>query len=233
MATVHDIKEKLQNVKYPGFAKSIMDFGFVKDVELNDNDVVVHLEITSSASEVEQSLRQDIAKELEVLGLKDIQISIKKPSAPTQQSNSVSGKNIAPQVDNFVMVSSGKGGVGKSTTSVNLAIALAMQGKKVGLLDADIYGPNIPRMVGIDGQEPQLEGNKVIPFKAYGVEIMSMGSLVEEGQALMWRGAMIMKAITQLLQDIAWSKLDVLVIDMPPGTGDAQLTLAQSVPVAA
>ena len=158
---------------------------------------------------------------------------MKKPEAPQQQSNSMSGKNIAPQVDNFVMVSSGKGGVGKSTTSVNLAIALAMQGKKVGLLDADIYGPNIPRMVGIDGQEPQLEGNKVIPFKAYGIEIMSMGSLVEEGQALMWRGAMVMKAITQLLQDIAWSKLDVLVIDMPPGTGDAQLTLAQSVPVAA
>jgi ATP-binding protein involved in chromosome partitioning len=131
------------------------------------------------------------------------------------------------------MVSSGKGGVGKSTTSVNIAVALAMQGKKVGLLDADIYGPNIPRMVGIEGVEPQLEGNKVIPFKAYGVEIMSMGSLVEQGAALMWRGAMIMKAITQLLQDIAWGKLDVLVIDMPPGTGDAQLTLAQSVPVAA
>ena len=233
MATVADIKEKLQNVKYPGFTKSIMDFGFVKDVELNDDEVIIHLEITSSASEVEASLNEDITKELSALGLKNIKIDLKKPKAPTQQSNSVSGKNIAPQVDNFIMVSSGKGGVGKSTTSVNLAIALAMQGKKVGLLDADIYGPNIPRMVGIDGQEPQLEGNKVIPFKAYGVEIMSMGSLVEEGQALMWRGAMVMKAITQLLQDIAWSKLDCLVIDMPPGTGDAQLTLAQSVPVAA
>ncbi len=233
MATVHDVKEKLQSVKYPGFTKSIMDFGFVKDVEVNGDDATVHLEITSSAPEVEATLRQDITKELEVLGLKNIQVSLKKPEAPTQQSNTVSGKNIAPQVDNFVMVSSGKGGVGKSTTSVNLAVALAMQGKKVGLLDADIYGPNIPRMVGVDGQEPQLEGNKVIPYKAYGVEIMSMGSLVEEGQALMWRGAMVMKAITQLLQDIAWSKLDVLVIDMPPGTGDAQLTLAQSVPVAA
>ena len=233
MATVHDIKEKLQNVKYPGFTKSIIDFGFVKDIQEDDNKVSIMLEITSSASEVEMALKTDITKEMEILGFKDIQISLKKPQAPQQQSNSVSGKNIAPQVDNFIMVSSGKGGVGKSTTSVNLAIALAMQGKKVGLLDADIYGPNIPRMVGIDGQEPQLEGNKVIPFKAYGVEIMSMGSLVEEGQALMWRGAMIMKAITQLLQDIAWSKLDCLVIDMPPGTGDAQLTLAQSVPVAA
>ena len=233
MATVHDIKEKLQNVKYPGFTKSIMDFGFVKDVELNDNNVIVHLEITSSAQEVETALRQDITKELELLGMKDIQIALKKPEAPKQHSNSTSGKNIAPQIKNFVMVSSGKGGVGKSTTSVNLAIALAMQGKKVGLLDADIYGPNIPRMMGLEGTEPELNGQKVIPFKAYGVEVMSMGSLVEQGQALMWRGAMVMKAITQLLQDIDWGALDVLVIDMPPGTGDAQLTLAQSVPVAA
>jgi len=148
-------------------------------------------------------------------------------------SNSVSGKNIAPHVKNFVMVSSGKGGVGKSTTSVNIAVAMAMQGKKVGLLDADIYGPNIPRMMGVHGQKPEIEGNKVHPLKAYGVEIMSMGSLMDEGAALIWRGSMIMKAIEQFLRDILWSELDVLVIDMPPGTGDAQLSLAQAVPVTA
>jgi ATP-binding protein involved in chromosome partitioning len=233
MATIQDIEQKLQSVKYPGFSKSIIDFGFVRDINITNNDVMLIVEITSSAEEVELALRDDINKELSMLGFEDIKIIIKKPSAPKEQSNSVSGKNIAPQIKNFIMISSGKGGVGKSTTSVNLAIALAMQGKKVGLLDADIYGPNIPRMIGIDGQEPQLEGNKVIPFNAYGVEIMSMGSLVDEGQALMWRGAMVMKAITQLLQDIKWSELDCLVIDMPPGTGDAQLTLAQSVPVAA
>eukprot|EP01156_Anaeramoeba_ignava_P014092 Anaeramoba_ignava/a608207_16.p1 GENE.a608207_16~~a608207_16.p1 ORF type:complete len:405 (-),score=4.72 a608207_16:144-1358(-) len=233
MATVQDIELKLKNVTYPGFTKSIVDFGFVKNIELNGNDVIVDIEITSSAAEVEETLKTDIVKELKVLGLENIQVIVKKPAAPKQQSNSVSGKNIAPQVKNFVMVSSGKGGVGKSTTSVNLAVALAMQGKKVGLLDADIYGPNIPRMVGLENEEPEVVGNKVIPFKAYGIEIMSMGSLIDKGQALMWRGAMVMKAITQLLQDIAWGELDVLVIDMPPGTGDAQLTLAQSVPVAA
>ncbi len=233
MATIADINEKLKSVSYPGFTKSIIDFGFVKDVELNGNDVTIHLEITSSASEVEQTLKEDITKELKVLGLNIIQVIVKKPQAPKQQSNSQSGKNIAPQVKNFVMVSSGKGGVGKSTTSVNLAVSLAMQGKKVGLLDADIYGPNIPRMVGLEGQEPEIVGNKVIPFNVYGIEMMSMGCLIDQGQALMWRGAMVMKAITQLLQDIAWGELDVLVIDMPPGTGDAQLTLAQSVPVAA
>jgi len=233
MATIADINEKLKSVTYPGFTKSIVDFGFVKDVELNGNDVTVSIEITSSAPEVETSLKEDITKELKVLGLGIIQIIVAKPTAPKQQSNSQSGKNITPQVDNFVMVSSGKGGVGKSTTAVNIAVALAMQGKKVGLLDADIYGPNIPRMVGLEGTEPEIVGNKVIPFKAYGIEVMSMGSLIESGQALMWRGAMVQKAITQLLQDITWGKLDVLVIDMPPGTGDAQLTLAQSVPVAA
>ena len=233
MITIEQINEKLKSVTYPGFTKSIVDFGFVKDVELNDNDVIVTLEITSSAPEVEKTLIEDISKELKMLGLDTIQTVVKKPAAPKQQSNSQSGKNIAPQVKNFIMVSSGKGGVGKSTTSVNLAIALAMQGKKVGLLDADIYGPNIPRMVGFEGTEPEIIGNKVIPFKAYGIEMMSMGSLIDQGQALMWRGAMVMKAITQLLQDIAWGELDCLVIDMPPGTGDAQLTLAQSVPVAA
>ena len=233
MATIADINDKLKSVTYPGFSKSIVDFGFVKDVDLNGNDVTVTVDITSSAPEVETSIKEDITKELKILGLDTIHVVVTKPTPKKQQSNSQSGKNIAPQVKNFVMVSSGKGGVGKSTTSVNLAVALAMQGKKVGLLDADIYGPNIPRMVGLADAKPEIVGNKVIPFNIYGIEMMSMGALIDQGQALMWRGAMVMKAITQLLQDIAWGELDVLVIDMPPGTGDAQLTLAQSVPVAA
>lgn len=233
MATINDINEKLKSVIYPGFSKSIVDFGFVKDVDLNGDDVTITIDITSTASEVEESIKKDINKELASLNLNKIQTIVTKPTPPKQQSNSQSGKNIAPQVKNFVMVSSGKGGVGKSTTSVNLAVALAMQGKKVGLLDADIYGPNIPRMVGLGDEKPEIVGNKVIPFNVYGIEMMSMGSLIDQGQALMWRGSMVMKAITQLLQDIAWGELDCLVIDMPPGTGDAQLTLAQSVPVAA
>jgi ATP-binding protein involved in chromosome partitioning len=233
MMTVEQIKEKLSNISYPGFTKSIVDFGFVKDIAVDGNKVAVYVEITSSAEEVEKELRENITKELAMLGATDLNIAISKPQAPKQMSNSMTGNNMTPQVKNFVMVSSGKGGVGKSTTSVNLAIALAMQGKKVGLLDADIYGPNIPRMMGLEHNEPEIVGNKIMPYKAYGVEVMSMGSLVEEGKALVWRGAMIQKAIQQLLRDILWSELDVLVIDMPPGTGDAQLTLAQSVPVAA
>jgi ATP-binding protein involved in chromosome partitioning len=231
MATVADIKEQLGKVLYPSFQKSIVEFGFVKDVELNGDNCIVHLDITSSAPEVEEQLRRDITTVLVQISVGNVELNITKPQAPKQQSNSVSGQNIAPQIKNFVMVSSGKGGVGKSTTTVNLAVAAAMQGKRVGILDADIYGPNIPRMMGLRGLEVEVVGNKAKPFSAYGVDVMSMGSLMEEGQSLIWRGAMIMKAIQQLLRDILWEDLDILFIDMPPGTGDAQLTLAQSVPV--
>jgi ATP-binding protein involved in chromosome partitioning len=233
MVTKEQVLNELKSVMYPGFTKSIVDFGFVKDVIVSDNSVYITLDITSSAPEVEKTLKEEIAKELLILNVDKYEINIKKPSAPKQQSNSVSGKNVAPQIKNFVMVSSGKGGVGKSTTTVNLAIAMAMQGKRVGVLDADIYGPNIPRMLGLIGAEPEVVGNKAKPLQAYGIDMMSMGSLMGEGQALIWRGAMIMKAIEQLLRDILWEELDVLFIDMPPGTGDAQLTLAQSVPVTA
>ena len=129
------------------------------------------------------------------------------------------------------MISSGKGGVGKSTTTLNLALSMAKMGKKVGILDADIYGPNIPRMLGCENERAYAVGDKLKPITSHGLEMMSMGVLIEPGQSLIWRGAMIMKAITQLLNEVAWGSLDALFLDMPPGTGDAQLTLAQSVPV--
>ena len=232
MANVEDIKKELEKVKYPGFAKSIVDFGFVKDVQVNGTNCLVSLDITSTAPEVEAQLTKEINACLSAIGM-NLTLNFNKPQEAKQSSNSVSGKNIAPQIKKIVMVSSGKGGVGKSTTTVNLAVAAAMQGKRVGILDADIYGPNIPRMMGLQGKEVQVVGDKAKPLNAYGVDVMSMGMLMEEGQALIWRGAMIMKAIQQLLRDILWEELDILFIDMPPGTGDAQLTLAQSVPVSA
>ena len=225
------VKSALSKVTYPGFTKDIVTFGFVKEIKVEGSNVSVTVDITSSAPEVAHQITVEATDELKRAGAGEVIVNITAPKMPRESSSR--GKNIAPQVKNFIMVSSGKGGVGKSTTSVNLAIALAMQGKKVGLLDADIYGPNVPRMMGLDGQKPEVVGNKVLPLKAYGVEVMSMGSLMEEGQSLIWRGAMIMKAIEQFLRDIMWSDLDCLVIDMPPGTGDAQLTLAQSVPVTA
>lgn len=222
-----EILEKLKKVIYPGFEKSIVDFGFVKDVK-TDGCIAVDLQIVSSNPEVADKIRTDIK---DILG--DVTINIKQPEVPKEQSNSRSGKNLAPQIKSFVMVSSGKGGVGKSTTTLNLAISLAKLGKKVGLMDADIYGPNIPRMLGVQDEKPYAIGSKIEPIKTHGIEMISMGNLMESGSALIWRGAMIMKVIDQLLRDVAWSDLDVLLFDMPPGTGDAQLSLAQSVPVTA
>ena len=229
--TKDSVLEALKGVKYPGFEKDIVTFGFVKNTEVNDGNVFVEVEILSASQEIAKELKANIEGVLAKAGASRVDVSIKQPKEPAQKSNSQSGKNITPHVKNFVMVSSGKGGVGKTTTTTNLAIALASQGKKVGLLDADIYGPNVPRMLGVVGKSPEIVGQKVKPILAHGVEMMSMGSLMEEGQSLIWRGSMIMKAIEQLLRDILWSELDVLFIDMPPGTGDAQLTLAQSVPV--
>jgi ATP-binding protein involved in chromosome partitioning len=225
------VKSALSKVMYPGFTKDIVTFGFVKDINIDGTAVSFTVDITSSAPEVAAQIKDEATEALKSAGASAVNCHIQAPQMPKESSSH--GKNIAPQVKNFLMVSSGKGGVGKSTTSVNVAIALAAQGLKVGLLDADIYGPNIPRMMGVADIKPEVNGNKVLPIKAYGIEMMSMGSLMEEGQSLIWRGAMIMKAIEQFLRDILWSELDVLVIDMPPGTGDAQLTLAQSVPVTA
>ena len=223
----------LKKVIYPNFEKDIVAFGFVKEARYENGDVVVVVRIPSSVPETAQALEREIKNALGALGAAQYHITIEQPTPPQEAKPQT--KNIAPNIKNFVMISSGKGGVGKSTTSVNLAIALAQQGRKVGLLDADIYGPNIPRMLGLNAQHPEVDQTqkRLIPLVAFGVEMMSIGVLYPEGQSLIWRGPMIMRAIDQMLTDVAWGELDVLVVDLPPGTGDAQLTFAQSVPVTA
>jgi len=223
------IEDKLSQVIYPGFSKNIVDFGFVKEISTREDHIRILLDIPSSAPEIEDQLRSEIEKRISFLGDYTLTLEITTPKMPRITSSQ--GKNVLPKIQNFVMVSSGKGGVGKSTTTVNLAIALAQQGKRVGLLDADIYGPNIPRMMGIEGEQPVFLGKTIKPIMAHNVKVMSIGSLVERGASLIWKGAMVTQAIEQMLEDIEWGSLDVLLFDMPPGTGDAQLALAQSVPV--
>jgi ATP-binding protein involved in chromosome partitioning len=153
-----------------------------------------------------------------------------KASAPKPDRPQVAGQGIGA-VKHIVAVASGKGGVGKSTTAVNLALGMAANGQRVGLLDADIYGPSMPRLLAIHGK-PELLGNSVLrPMDSYGIKVMSMGFLVDEETPMIWRGPMVISAITQMLRDVAWGELDIMVVDMPPGTGDAQLTLAQQVPL--
>ena len=224
------ILDELKKVIYPKFKKNKVDFGFVKDVYIDGKKISLMLEIPSNNPEVKETLESNI-KEI----LKDFEITISIKTPEIQKPKEAVKKNIAPHIKHFIMISSGKGGVGKSTTSVNIAIALAQSGKSVGLLDADIYGPNIPRMLSLTNQKPHVDESimKLIPLKTYGIKVMSMGMMYDEGQSLIWRGPMIMRAIEQMLSDVLWGDLDILVIDMPPGTGDAQLTLAQSVPVSA
>jgi ATP-binding protein involved in chromosome partitioning len=226
----NEILTILNNIIYPGFNKSIVTFDFVKKVELENNSIYIMLDIPSAANEIAEQLTTEIKNRLNKYST-SITVEIKKPIMPRQTSSN--GRNVLPKIQNFVMVSSGKGGVGKSTTTVNLAIALAQQGKRVGLLDADIYGPNIPRMMGIADVQPIFLGKTIKPIPAHNIKVMSIGSLVERGASLIWKGAMVTQAIEQMLEDIDWGELDVLLFDMPPGTGDAQLALAQNLPVTA
>jgi ATP-binding protein involved in chromosome partitioning len=154
-----------------------------------------------------------------------------EPGRPSQGPGSPGGKALVPGVKHIIAVASGKGGVGKSTTTVNIAMALAAAGLKIGIMDADIYGPSMPRMMGITGKPESKDGKTLIPMENYGVKVMSMGFMVAEDTPMIWRGPMVMSALEQMLRDVAWGELDVLVVDMPPGTGDAQLTMAQRVPL--
>jgi ATP-binding protein involved in chromosome partitioning len=229
MISIEKVKDILTTVIYPNFNKSIVDFGFVKEIDIDDKTISLKIDIPSSDPKIEGQIRMEIEKKLSFLeDIDKINIDIIKPKIVQTSSN---GKNLLPNIQNFVMVSSGKGGVGKSTTTVNIAISLAQQGKRVGLLDADIYGPNIPRMMGIEGVEPIFLGKTIKPIIAHNVKVMSIGSLIQRGASLIWKGAMVTQAIEQMLEDIDWGSLDVLLFDMPPGTGDAQLALAQSLPV--
>ncbi|MBZ9850192.1 Mrp/NBP35 family ATP-binding protein [Mesorhizobium sp. CA14] len=259
--TKESVIERLKTVNGPDFTGNIVDLGMVSEIFIADSKVFFSITVPAARAQELEPLRAAAERAVKAIpGVASAVVALtaeKKgggmeapvpprpapprpaapqpapprpaPHAPASQSH---GKRGVPGIDAIIAVASGKGGVGKSTTAVNLALGLAANGLKVGVLDADIYGPSMPRLLNIHGRPQTVDGKVLKPMQNYGLKVMSMGFLVDEETPMIWRGPMVMSALTQMLREVEWGPLDVLVVDMPPGTGDAQLTMAQQVPLA-
>jgi ATP-binding protein involved in chromosome partitioning len=217
----------LRNVQDPELHKDLVTLGMIKNVKIDGGKVSVDLVLTTPSCPLRTTLEGDTRVALASLpGVEAVEVNV---SANVPRDHRIQ-KTVNLSIKNAIAVGSGKGGVGKSTIAVNLAIALAQRGSKVGLLDADIYGPNVPTMMGVYAM-PRGQDKKMVPAESYGVKVMSIGFFVTSDQPLIWRGPMLHSAIKQFIEDVDWGELDYLVIDLPPGTGDAPLSLAQSIPL--
>lgn len=253
--------EKLKTIQGPDFVGNIVDLGLVSDVFIADSKVFFSITVPAARAKELEPLRaaaERVTKAIPGVAGAVVALTAEKkgggmeaapsrpamprpaPGRPVQHPQSArpaqpaqtSGRRGVPGVDAIIAVASGKGGVGKSTTAVNLALGLAARGLSVGILDADIYGPSMPRLLGIKGRPETADGKVLQPMERFGLKVMSMGFLVDEETPMIWRGPMVMSALAQMLREVNWGVLDILVVDMPPGTGDAQLTMAQQVPLA-
>ncbi len=245
--TEQQILEALNAVNDPETGSDVVTQGMVSGLQVKDGHVAFALEVDPERAPALEFLRKEAEKTVHALpGVLSATVVLtaerpsqpapgpggQPPPAPGSQPGPGPDKSLMPGVQSIVAVASGKGGVGKSTTSVNLALALAAGGHSVGLLDADIYGPSMPRMMGITGQPASTDGHRLDPMENYGVKCMSMGFLVEEDTPVIWRGPMAQSALLQMMRDVNWGNLDIMIVDLPPGTGDVQLTIAQQVPLA-
>ena len=253
--TKERVLEALKRVKGPDLRNDIVSEGLVSEIVINKGKVYFAIQVEPARARELEALRIAAEKAVASLpGVDAVAVTLtadRSPGAPrggngqgaaAPQGSPFTRPGAArdarhrpggvPGVANIIAVASGKGGVGKSTVAINLALALKEKGLRVGVLDADIYGPSMPRLLGLKGQPQQIAGNQLDPMQAYGLKVMSMGFLVDEETPMIWRGPMVTSALSQMLKDVAWGELDVLVVDMPPGTGDAQLTMAQQVPLA-
>ena len=236
--TVERIKETLKTVKYPGLSRDIVSFGYVKNVAECDGIVKVELKLPGVPDQTKIDVTHSIVTNVSSLqGIKEVNVKYLEPTGQASQKPKAPGgdpwaeQSPVPGIKSIVAVASGKGGVGKSTIAVNLACALQQLGYKTGLLDCDIYGPSIPIMMGTKKQPEVIDEDMLLPIIQYGLEIMSIGFLLNDDEPVIWRGPMIQSAVKQFLKGVQWGELDFLVIDLPPGTGDAQLSLAQAVPL--
>lgn len=228
MITEQQVMDALSRVQEPELHRDLVTLKMIRDVSIQDSDVTFTIVLTTPACPLRGQIDSEATAAVKKIpGVRNVNI---KWDANVPTDRRISGR-LQMDVRSTIAVASGKGGVGKTTVAVNLAVSLAHQGARVGLLDADIYGPNIPIMLGVENQKPLAANEKIIPIEAFGLKLMSMGFLVSPEQAMIWRGPMLHSAIKQFLSDVEWGSLDYMVIDLPPGTGDAQLTLAQILPL--
>ena len=226
--TKEQVLDALKSVMDPDLKKDVVSLGFIKELQIEGGRVSFIMELTTPACPLKEQLKTAAEQAVRgIAGVSEVQVEVSSNVSPHRVQME---EEILPGVRNIIAIASGKGGVGKSTVCVSLAVALARTGARVGLLDTDIYGPSIPIMMGVK-EQPELKEQKLIPIIRYGVKLMSIGFLISEDTPLIWRGPMVMKAVEQLLMDVDWGELDYLMIDLPPGTGDVQLTLAQKVPM--
>ena len=225
-----EILQALKQVEDPALHKDIVSLGYVKDIEVGFERVAVVIQLKTPSSPGQSELAQRVRKAVGALGVPNVEVEIATP-APAAAAPAPRGQsNLIPQVKNTIAVASGKGGVGKSTVAANLAVALHRQGAKVGLMDTDVYGPSVPMLMGGDEQPKVVEG-KIEPPVANGIKLISMAYFLPKDEAVIWRGPMLHKTIQQFLGDVRWGELDYLVMDLPPGTGDIQLSLSQTIPL--
>ena len=225
----------LKGVKFPGMSRDIVSFGFVSRVSACAGSAVVDLQIGTQNETAAQRVKEEVERAVRALpDVQEVRVNLlvnRPPSREEMAQKAVAqDPSLIPEVKYVVAVASGKGGVGKSTVAANLAVQLGQLGYKVGLLDSDIYGPSIPMMFGIT-DKPRVIGNRILPFEKYGISVMSLGFILDIDTPVIWRGPMVMRAIEQMLGDVEWGALDYLILDLPPGTGDAQLTVTQRVPL--
>lgn len=233
----NEVMAILEKIQYPGYDANIVGFGIVGDVHVQANRITVNLKFNTLDVELKAKVREEVKRLLSKAYpdhrpmVMETLPTLDSPAAGKKANDPWAGRQPIPGVKSIIAVASGKGGVGKSTVSTNLALALAKEDLKVGLLDSDIYGPSIQIMMGI-GQKPLVsEDQKLLPIEKFGVKMMSMGFILDKDTPVIWRGPMVNKAVEQFLRDVQWGELDVLVVDLPPGTGDVQLSLVQKTPL--
>jgi ATP-binding protein involved in chromosome partitioning len=227
--TEQSVLDALRQIQDPDLRKDIVTLGFIKDLTIDGGNVSFRIVLTTPACPVKEQMETEAHRLVGALpGVSAVQV---KMDAEVPKGRGLGEKVSIEGVRNIIAVSSGKGGVGKSTVAVNVAVALALDGARVGLMDADVYGPNVPLMLGANNARPEVEGNKLVPIEAYGVRLMSMAILQPGDKPMIVRGPILHGLVKQFLSDVLWGELDYLIVDMPPGTGDVQLSLAQLVPV--